>query len=541
MFWILLFICLRRYDSKEENMFAKIQCAGLFGVRGFPAETEVDSGTGLPGFYLTGALSAEAKEAQYRVMTAIKNSGICLKPQKVTVNISPASRRKEGTAFDLSILIAVLLSQGGLLQSEFPMLSERFFREFAFLGELGLDGSLKPVKGVLPMIDALKACGLKGVVVPRENAGEASLIPGMTVLFAGSIRELLSLFRRPLAEADIQRSVLQHEPAGETGGLDFSEIRGQDYLRRAAEIAVSGRHNILLSGAAGSGKTMIAKRIPTIMPGLSRDEEIELSKIYSICGLLPQSDPLIRKRPFRAPHHSSTVRALLGGGNPVRPGEASLASKGVLFLDEFPLFRREAIEALREPLEERRIRVARLQGVYEFPADFALVAACNNCPCGFYPDRKRCRCTAAQIRMYQGRLSRPILERIDICAEARQISFEEIRSAAVPESSDTIRTRVEEVSERQKFRFRTAERTRWNSEMIPQELGEFCRLDEKTEQFAGTVFRKKGLSARTFHKILRVSRTIADMDGAEHIRAEHIAEAVGLRTFEERLWGGFEG
>ena len=521
-------------------MFAKIKCAGLFGVRGFPAETEADSGAGLPGFYLTGALSSETKEAQYRVLTAIKNSGICLKPQKVTVNISPASRRKEGTAFDLSILIAVLLSQGGLSHCEFPMLSETFFREYAFLGELGLDGSLKPVNGVLPMTDALKACGLKGVVVPRENAGEASLIPGMTVLCAGSIRELLSLFRRDLTEMDLCRSFPQPGRTEETEKLDFSEIRGQDYLRRAAEIAVSGRHNILFSGAAGSGKTMIAKRIPTIMPGLSRDEEIELSKLYSICGLLPQTDPLIRKRPFRAPHHSCTVRALLGGGIPVRPGEASLASKGVLFLDELPLFRREAIEALREPLEERRIRVARLQGTYEFPADFALVGACNNCPCGFYPDRIRCRCTAAQIRMYQGRLSRPILERIDICAEARQISFEEIRGTETAERSETIRARVEAVYERQKRRFQNTDRTNWNSEMTPQEIERFCGLDEKTERFAGNVFRKKGLSARTFHKVLRVSRTIADMDGREEIRAEHIAEAVGLRTFEDRLWGGFE-
>lgn len=286
---------------------------------------------------------------------------------------------------------------------------------------------------------------------------------------------------------------------------------------------------------------MIAKRIPTIMPGLSREEEIELSKIYSICGLLPQDNPLMKKRPFRAPHHSSTVRALLGGGIPVRPGEASLASKGVLFLDELPLFRREAIEALREPLEERRIRVSRLQGTYEFPADFSLVAACNNCPCGFYPDRKRCRCTAAQIKMYQGRLSRPILERIDICAEARPISFEEMRGAGTSECSDTIRARVESVCERQKQRFQKAERTRWNGEMTPKEIEAFCGLDRKTERFAESVFRKKFLSARTFHKVLRVSRTIADMDGAEQIRAEHIAEAVGLRTFEDRLWGGMEG
>ena len=492
-----------------------------------------------PGFYLTGALSAETKEAQYRVFTAIKNSGIRLKPQKVTINISPASRRKEGTAFDLSILMAVLLSQEALTREEFPLITEEFLLNYAFLGELGLDGSLKPVNGVLPMADALKNCGLRGVVVPRENAGEAALVPGLSVLSAGSIRELLEVFREkePRAEAIAPEPL---SPA-ESSEPDFSEIRGQAYLRRAAEIAVSGRHNILFSGAAGTGKTMIARRIPTIMPGLSREEEIELSKLYSICGLLPQGDPLIRRRPFRAPHHASTVPALLGGGLPVRPGEVSLASKGVLFLDELPLFRREAIEALREPLEERRIVVTRLQGSYEFPADFALVAACNNCPCGFYPDRTRCRCTGAQIRLYQGRLSRPILERIDICAEAQPVSFDEIQSSAPSECSAVIRARVEAVCERQRFRFHGAERTRYNSEMTPKEIEQYCKLDGKTERFVREVFRKKGLSARTYHKILRVARTIADMEGAEQIGTAHLSEAISLRSFEDRLWGGTGG
>ncbi len=384
-------------------MFAKIKCAGLFGVHGFLAETEADSGSGIPGLYLPGALSQETREAQYRVSTAAKNSGIPLKPEKVTVNLSPASRRKEGTAFDLSILMAVLRAQGVLVEKNYPAAGEALFQTHAFLGELGLDGGLKPVRGILPMADALREAGIKALVVPRENAEEALLVPGLAVLPAASIRELLGFFQAErLPYAGRPPEPVSEEPAG---GPDFSEIRGQSYLKRAAEIAVSGRHNILFSGAAGSGKTMIAKRMAGIMPPLSRKEQIELTKVYSACGLLEAKLPLIKNRPFRAPHHGSSAAALLGGGNPVRPGELSLASKGILFLDELPLFRREVIEALREPLEERKVVLTRLRGVYEFPADCMIAAACNNCPCGFFPDRERCRCTPAQIRMYQGRLS----------------------------------------------------------------------------------------------------------------------------------------
>lgn len=519
-------------------MFAKINCAGLFGVQGFHAEAEADSSAGLPGFYLTGALSQETKEAQYRVSTAIRNSGIRMSPRKVTVNLAPASKRKEGTAFDLAVAMAVLLSGEAVQRTEFPALTEDFLVKTAFLGELGLDGRLKPVLGVLPMVDALQKAGMEAVIVPKENAAEAALVPGITVYGAESLSALLSSFR------DLRPELLQaasEEAAGAEyleADVDFSDVRGQTYLRRAAEIAVSGRHNLLLSGAAGSGKTMIAKRIPTIMPELSRKEQIELSKLYSICGLLPQDHPLMRKRPFRAPHHASTTASLLGGGNTVRPGEVSLASKGVLFLDELPLFRREAIEALREPLEERRVVITRLKGIYEFPADFCLVAACNNCPCGFYPDLSRCRCTQAQIRMYQGHLSRPILERIDICAEARPVSFEEIGRGERGECSERIRARVKTVYEIQRRRFADCARTRWNSEMTPSELERFCSLSEEAERFMRTVFAAKGLSVRTYHKVLRVARTIADMAGSKNLKIPHLSEAVGLRSFEDRLWGG---
>lgn len=521
-------------------MFAKIKTAGLFGVQGFPAEAEADyQKIGLPGFYLTGALSAETKEAQFRVMTALRNSGVQLQAAKITVNIAPASRRKEGTAYDLAILTAVLRAAGVLTAAEFPAVSGEFFETHAFLGEVGLDGSIKPVKGVLPMTDALKAAGLSGVVVPRENAAEACLVPGLSVFSAKSVAGLLKAFREgTLAEASEMPAY--GGEAEETEKLDFSDVRGQAYLKRAAEIAVSGRHNILFSGTAGSGKTMIAKRLSTIMPRLSREEEIELTRIYSICGMLPEKHPLITKRPFRAPHHASSVPALLGGGNPVRPGEVSLASKGILFLDELPLFKREVIEALREPLEEKRIIVTRMRGVYEFPADFSLAAAMNNCPCGFYPDLSRCHCTRAQIRLYQGRLSKPIVERIDICAEALPVSFEALEAEGHEETSAEIRARVERVYEIQKARFADAERTRCNGEMTPAEVKRFCRLGKEETAFIRAVFRKKGLSARTYHKVLKVARTIADMDGEKDIRIRHLSEAVALRSFEERMFGGRE-
>lgn len=523
-------------------MFAKIKSAGLFGVHGFLTETEADSGTGLPGVYLTGALSPETREAQFRVFTAAKNSGIRLKPQKVTINIAPASRRKEGTGFDLSILMAVLLSQEMLPEKEYPIVTEEFLRTYAFLGELGLDGSLKPVRGVLPMADALHHAGIQGLVVPKANEREAALVLGLQVVSANSIAELLHKLRGERL-CGVRGEEPREDPE-ETFGVDFSEVRGQLFLKRAAEIAVSGRHNILFSGAAGSGKTMIAKRIPSIMPGLSRAEEIELSKLYSICGLLPAQEPLIRMRPFRAPHHGSTAAAILGGGNPVRPGEISLASKGVLFLDELPLFKREALEALREPMEAHKIIVTRVSGSYEFPAEFMLVAACNNCPCGFYPDRTRCRCTNAQLRLYQGRLSRPLMERFDLIVQALPVGYEALRGAGereTGESSAVIRKRVEAAVKRQQARFCNAEKTRWNGEMTSAETEAYCVLSDESEAFLKEIYRKRGLSARTLGRVLRVARTISDMAGAEEIETVHLAEAVSLRAFEYGLWGGSAG
>jgi len=353
-------------------MFAKIFCAGLKGIEGYPVSVETTMIPGLPAFLLTGALSAETREAQYRVWNAIQNSGYCLIPQKVTINLSPADLRKDGTAYDLAIAVSVLCS--------FFSFDSTALSSCSFFGELGLDGSIKPVRGILPLCFTAKNAGLTTLFVPQENAAEALLVPGVEVYGVSSLKQTAQLIFNGMEDAQCCRYL----PAADKSSSfppaqvpDFSDVHGQDYLKRAAEIAVSGRHNILFSGPAGTGKTMIAKRMPTIMPELSREEDIEISKIYSVCGLLDERSALLGARPFRSPHHSISMAAFAGGGANVMPGEISLASSGILFLDELPLFPRQILETLRQPMEERRITVSRMKGSYTYPADFQLVAAMN--------------------------------------------------------------------------------------------------------------------------------------------------------------------
>lgn len=556
-------------------MFAKIKTAGFFGIQGFMAEAEADAAPGIPQFNLTGALSGETKEAQYRVWNAIKNSGISIRPQKITVNLSPASVRKEGTAYDLAIAMALLCAAG-----ELP--SEALLG-CAFLGEVGLSGELKPVRGILPLALTARDAGLSCLIVPEENAREAGLANGIRSIGTAGIGMLYHALREALSSgardeklwAMVQERIdSQKEKTsifvpgrGEAFEPDFSEVRGQVYLRRAAEIAASGRHNLLFCGPAGTGKTMIARRMPGILPPLLQEEKIELSKLYSICGMLSEACPLVEKRPFRAPHHSISTAAFAGGGKAVLPGELSLASGGILFLDELPLFRREVLESMRQPMEEQQITVTRLRGSCVYPADFQLVAAQNNCPCGYFPDRSRCRCTRAEIRAYLGRLSRPVLERIDICAEAMPLSFEEISGASLsqlgleerhaamkdkrsankkaanmragekPESSAVIRQRVMQVHEIQKQRFRDIPGLHFNSRMGLSEISRFCVLGREETLFLQDVFRKKEVSGRTYHKILKVARTIADMEGKEKIQVVHLMEAISFRGMEDRLFG----
>ena len=517
-------------------MFAKIMSAGLLGIDGYPVEVETNVTNGLPGKSIVGALSTETRESVMRVSNALKNLDFDPEPRKVTVNLSPAEIKKYGASFDLPIAVSILVATEGLSRKA----ADKSLK-ISFFGELGLDGTVKPVKGILPLSFTVKKSGADTIAVPFENAAEATLVEGMTVLGVKSLSDVVSYL-----EDDITDNIAVYK--GNSGSethdtsdytIDFSDVHGQEYLKRAAEIAVSGRHNILFSGPAGTGKTMIACRMPTIMPDLTRNEDLEISKLYSVCGLLPEGSPLLSKRPFRRPHHSVSEAAFAGGGMNAVPGEICLASSVVVFLDELPLFPRFVLETMREPMEEGRITISRMKGSFTYPADFQLVAAMNNCACGFYPDKKKCTCSKALIRQYTGRLSRPLMERIDICAEARPISFEEFTKnktdCTKAETSAEIRKRVEKAFEIQKERFRD-EKILYNSRMGIREIEKYCILGKAEESLMKEIYMRKELSGRTYHKVLKVARTIADMDGCQNIEKEHLTEAVELRSIEDRLF-----
>ena len=509
-------------------MFSKVYSAGLSGIDGYLVQVEVDVSSGLPGFSMVGVLASEVREAQDRVRTALRNCEYQLPSRKVTVNLSPAGIRKGGTGFDFPIAVGVLAA--------FGIVETRGLQGAVLAGELGLDGSLKPIRGILSIVSAARDAGLKRCFLPERNVMEGRAIPGMEIVGVKDIREMVRLLGHPetiRGEGYPPPSLLEEEE--ESYGIDYADVNGQLLLRRATEIAVSGRHNILYIGPAGTGKTMVAQRIPTIMPALSIEEKLEISKVYSICGMLPQSASLINRRPFRSPHHSISPFALTGGGSNPKPGEISLASRGVLFLDEFPEFQKRAIEILRQPLDEHVVTVSRVKGSCQFPADFMLAAAMNPCSCGHYPDRNRCHCTDAQIKRYLGKISKPILDRIDICVEAAPLQYEELKAPGRNEDSKTIRERVERVRRIQEKRFEQ-EPIYFNSEMSGADIRKYCRLSSEDESFFKRLYQTMGLSARAYSKILKVARTIADMDGSGDIAHEHLCEAIGYRSLEEKYW-----
>ena len=509
-------------------MFSKVYSGGICGIDGYLVQVEADVSNGLPGFSMVGYLAAEVKEAQDRVKTALRNSGCQLPAKKITLNLSPASRRKDGTGYDLAIAVAVLASYG--------ILSDEYLAQAAFIGEVGLDGEVKPIHGILSLVEVFRKAEIPYCFLPAANVEEAVAISGIKIIGITSITQLIKVLNReeclpetPSPSSDIV-SPGENEP-------DFSEVNGQHLLKRAAEIAVAGKHNLLIIGPAGSGKSMLAKRIPTIMPTLSKEEQLEVSKIYSICGFLRNGSGLIQVRPFRNPHHTISAQALAGGGRIPRPGEISLASGGVLFLDELPEFRKPVLEVLRQPLEDRQVVISRLQGSYRFPANTMLVAAMNPCPCSFYPDRSRCRCTENQVRNYLQHVSKPILDRMDLCVEASPLTFDEIRRRERQESSATIRKRVEQARMIQDRRF-AGQPIHFNSEMQKAHIEAHCTLTEADNLFLKQVFETKGMSARVYHKILKVARTIADLEGAKQIKRTHLSEAVAYRQIEQKFWGG---
>lgn len=501
-------------------MVGKVISAAVSGVTARLVEVEADLAPGIPSFDLTGNLGGTAKEARERVRTALRNSKIRLNPSKITINLAPANIRKEGPHFDLAIAAAVLCAGGLVPQSA--------AEGVLFAGELRLDGGVNAVNAVLPMVISAAEAGLRRCVVPMGNLDEGGFVEGVEVVGVRSLAECAAYLKGELRLAPAQAR--RYERARSLYDVDFGDIRGQQSLKRAVTVAAAGMHNLLMVGPPGSGKTMSAERIPTILPPLTQEEQTEIQKIYSVAGLLGNSEPFAGRRPFRAPHHTVTAPAMAGGGKNPTPGEVSLAQHGILFLDELNLFNAQAAETLREPLESGRIRIGRVDGTVEYPADFMLVAAINPCRCGYYPDRSKCRCTPSEIRRHFGHISRPIMDRIDICVQAPAIAYEELQGGVRDGyDSRSMRELVERAFERQKKRYEGCGFT-LNSDIPAAAASEYCVMEPKAKNLLKKIYDAYGLSARSYYKILRVARTIADLDGNERIRPENISEAVGYKT-----------
>lgn len=507
-------------------MYSTTMTSMLAGIRAVPVRVEVDISAGLPAFEMVGFLSSEVREARERVRTALHNCGVALPAKRITVNLSPAGIRKSGTGFDVAIAVALLAAM--------ELVDCARAADRLYVGELNLRGDILPVNGVLPIVSDAAEEGFRSFAVPAGNAREARLVEKTEICAFLSLRELMGYLRgEEYREPESgERTVKKDAPEA-----DFSEVNGQSYLRRVAEVAASGMHNLLMVGPPGAGKTMIAERMATILPPLEDKERLELSKIYSVRGLLAGHQGLIANRPFRSPHHTASPAGLLGGGADLRPGEISLAHKGVLFLDELTEFDKSVVETLRTPLEEHEICIVRAYGSVSYPSDFLLLAAMNPCSCGNYPDRQKCRCTPSMLRRYIGRLSRPLLDRMDICAEAPAVTYRELAGKEKNESSAQIRRRVQACHELQLARYR-GESFCHNSRIPAARIADYCALGEEEERYMEQLFGSRGMTARSYHKVLRVARTLADLDRSEGIRVRHLGEAACYQGFDENFWGG---
>lgn len=514
-------------------MFSFVQSGTVFGMESFIVTVETDASSGLPGFEMVGMLNSEVKEAKERVKVALKNNGYSMPPLKITINLSPANIRKSGTKFDLPIAISLLCAMGEIRQKD--------TENILFLGELGLDGELRFVRGVLPIVLEAKNSGFSKVILPKANAYEAASVEGIEIYGMYNLIDVirfLSLNEEERKEEyeptiiDIDKKFEKNQYDYE---YDFSEVNGQEELKRAAMIAAAGFHHMLIVGSPGSGKTMVAKRIPTILPPLTYEESIEVSKIYSVSGFIKEYESLVVRRPFNSPHHTISEQALAGGGNIPQPGIISLSHRGVLFLDEAVHFNRSALEVLRQPMEDKKITICRSSGKFEFPSDFMLVAAINPCPCGYFPDRNKCRCTEPQIKNYLDKISGPILDRIDICVHAMKVEYSDLKDKEPGKSSKEIRNEIIKARKIQEDRFKDCG-LRFNSEMSPADIRKYCVLDEKDEKYLEKAFQKMELSARAYHKILRIARTIADLDSCVNIERRHLAEALNYRMTQREFW-----
>ena len=500
-------------------MLARVFSCAVIGLDGVVVDVEVDTGGGLPNMVIVGLPDTAVQESRERVQSAVKNAGFYYPRKRVTVNLAPASVRKEGPAYDLPIAVGVLIATG--------QLDPESVEDTLIIGELSLDGGVRHVKGVLPMAALARAEGVRTVVVPAVDAAEAALIPDITVIPALTLN---ALYDHLSGENPLDPAVPpDHHPEEILVETDFSEIKGQEHVKRALEVAAAGGHNLLMIGPPGSGKTLMARALPSILPAMTIDEELDVTRIYSVADLLPSDVPLIRARPFRSPHHTISHAGLVGGGNWPHPGEISLAHRGVLFLDELPEFSSKVLEVLRQPLEDKVVTISRAQGSLTFPANFQLAAAMNPCPCGYYGDPTRpCTCSSTMITRYQKRISGPLMDRIDIHMQVPRVEYQKLRDMRQAESSDEVRARVEAARERQRTRFRETGIAS-NADMRPAQIRKYCGLDEACQNLMKTAMRQLQLTARAYHRVLKLSRTIADLAGSEAITQVHLAEALQYR------------
>jgi len=502
-------------------LLAKATSCAVFGLEGAIVEVEVDISAGLPSLTIVGLPDAAVQEAKERVRAAIRNSGYVFPAKRITVNLAPADLKKEGPAYDLAIAVGVLLSSEQLSADTSQGL---------FLGELSLDGGLRSTPGILPMVALAQENGFSTVYVPAANAQEASLVEGIRIIPVTTLSALS-------AHLSGEKIISDYVPDADAGdditvkwtGIDMAYIKGQEHVKRALEVAAAGGHNLIMSGPPGSGKTLLARSLPTILPPLNTAEALEVTKIYSVSGLLPSDTPLISQRPFRSPHYTISHAGLVGGGRWPRPGEISLSHRGVLFLDELPEFGHAGLEALRQPLEDRVVTISRAQGSVTFPANFMLVAAMNPCPCGFYGDPvKECTCSPSMVSRYQKRISGPLLDRIDMFVEVPRIEYEKLATDDLAEGSDKIRARIEAARSLQKERFQGT-RFACNADMTAVEVREFCRIEGAAQSLLAVAMKQFHLSARAFHRILKLARTIADLAGDPTMGTSHLAEAIQYR------------